>query len=159
MIAEITQTLYHEAHLLDSGLFREWLALLAVDVHYWAPTRAEMNRDNDSPDEANRLPLFNETKQSLTLRIHRMETGIAWIETPPSRTRRFISNVMLLDTDSTNLFKVRSNFMIFKSRSYIDETIFVGCREDKWCNAGRWQLKERKILIDHCTLENLAVLI
>lgn len=159
MSTEVEQLLYHEAHLLDSGLFHEWLELLALDLRYWAPARAEVSRKQEKEDEAQRLPLFNETKTSLALRISRIETGFAWVENPTTRTRRFISNIMSQDGEEKGIIRVRSNFMLFRSRSFSDETILVGCREDKWSRSDKWLLKERKILIDHCTVENMSLLL
>ncbi|MFL6282690.1 MAG: aromatic-ring-hydroxylating dioxygenase subunit beta [Pyrinomonadaceae bacterium] len=158
MASEVERLLYREAHLLDSGLFAEWLEILAADVRYWAPARAEVSRQQEMEDEARRLPLFDETKASLTLRISRLGTGLAWAESPMARTRRFVSNV-LDEEEEGGVVRVRSNFMLFKNRSFADETILVGCREDRWKRAGGWLLRERKILIDHCTVENMSLLI
>lgn len=158
MIAEVSQLLYREAHLLDSGLFKEWLELLARDLRYWAPARAEVPRAEEAANEHIRLPLFDETKDTLALRIKRLNTGLAWSEIPPTRTRRFISNITV-NMDESGLIHVRSNFMLFKSRSFTDETILVGCREDRWSRSDGWLLKERKILLDHRTVENMSVLI
>ncbi len=158
MTGEVEQLLYREAHLLDSGRFREWLELLAPDLRYWAPVRAEVPREQEKEDEASRLPLFDETKASLALRIGRLDTGLAWVENPPTRTRRFVTNIVVEEA-ANGLVLVRSNLMLFRSRSFADETILVGCREDKWSRSGDWLLKERKILIDHCTVENMSLLL
>src|SRR5215831_16401704 len=153
MASEVEELLYHEAHLLDSGLFPQWLDLLATDLRYWAPARAELSRKDESESEIERLPLFDETKASLTLRVNRLYTGLAWVESPSTRTRRFVSNV-LAEEGVKGIMSITSNFMLFRSRSFTDETILVGCREDKWSKSGTWLLRERKIIIDHCTVEN-----
>jgi 3-phenylpropionate/cinnamic acid dioxygenase small subunit len=158
MTRDVDQLLYHEAYLLDSGLLHEWLDLLAPDLRYWAPVRAEILRKQEREAEASRLPLFDETKASLALRISRLDTGLAWVENPPTRTRRFVSNIVA-EQDGNGLVKTRSNFILFRSRSYGDETIMVGCREDKWSRSATWLLRERKVLIDHCTVENMSLLL
>jgi 3-phenylpropionate/cinnamic acid dioxygenase small subunit len=158
MISEVGQLLYREAHLLDCGEFRAWLELLAPDLRYWAPVRSDVPRNQEKENELCRLLLFDETKASLELRIGRLETGLAWVETPPSRTRRFVTNIAI-DGESAGLVLVRSNFMLFRSRSYTDETLLVGCREDKWSRSDKWLLRERKILIDHCAVENMSLLL
>lgn len=158
MASDVEQLLYREAHLLDSGRFAEWLELLAPDLRYWAPVRAEVPRNQERESEASRLPLFDETKTSLALRISRLDTGLAWVENPATRTRRLITNVFV-EEDANGLVHVRSNLMLFRSRSFTDETILVGCREDKWSRSDRWLLRERKILIDHCTVENMSLLL
>jgi 3-phenylpropionate/cinnamic acid dioxygenase small subunit len=156
MIDGVEQLLYHEAYLLDSGLFRDWLGLMAPDLRYWAPVRAEVHRIQEKENEASRLPLFDETKASLSLRISRLDTGLAWVEIPHTRTRRFISNITA-ESEENGLVRVRSNFMLFRSRSFSEEWIVVGCREDKWSRLDGWLLKERKIILDHCTVENMPL--
>jgi 3-phenylpropionate/cinnamic acid dioxygenase small subunit len=151
----VEQLLYHEAHLLDSGRFLDWLALMAPDLRYWAPARANLPRNREGEGGSNQLLLFDETKASLRLRISRLDTGLAWVDIPPTRTRRFISNVAA-ESEADDLVSVRSNFMLFRSRSYREEWLVVGCREDKWSRSEEWHLRERKIIFDHCTLENLS---
>jgi 3-phenylpropionate/cinnamic acid dioxygenase small subunit len=158
MGGDVDQLLYHEAYLLDSCQFRAWLDLLAPDVRYWAPVRAELQLDQEKASEASRLPLFDETKASLTLRIDRLATGLAWIENPTTRSRRLISNIAA-ETGADGLVRVRSYFMLLRSRGLSDETTMVGCREDKWSRSETWLLRERKILIDHCRVENMSLLI
>jgi 3-phenylpropionate/cinnamic acid dioxygenase small subunit len=158
MSNDAEQLLYREAHLLDSGEFQEWLELLAPDLRYWAPVRAEVHRQQESEGEANRLPLFDETKASLALRISRLGTGLAWVENPTTRTRRFVTNIVV-EAEPSGLVHVRSNLLLFRSRSFSDETILAGCREDRWSRSDRWLLKERKILIDHCAVENMSLLL
>jgi 3-phenylpropionate/cinnamic acid dioxygenase small subunit len=158
MTRDAEQILYREASLLDSGAFQEWLDLLAPDLRYWAPVRAELDRKDENATEACRLRLFDETKASLQLRISRLGTGLAWVESPTTRTRRLVTNVMA-ETGADGLVHVRSNVLVFRSRSFSDETFLVGCREDKWSGSGTWLLKERKIIIDHCTVENMSLLL
>ena len=98
------------------------------------------------------------SKASLALRISRLDTGLAWVENPTTRTRRFVTNV-IAEKEANGLLLVRSNLILFRSRSFTDETILVGCREDKWSSSDEWLLRERKILIDHCTVENMSLLL
>ena len=156
MIADVERLLYHEAHLLDSGLFHEWLALMAPDLRYWAPVRAEVSRKQEAEEESRRLPLFDETKASLDLRVSRLDTGLAWVEIPPTRTRRFVSNIHA-EAGENGLIRVRSNFIVFRSRGFTEQWLVVGCREDQWTGPQKWLLKERKITLDHCTLDNLSL--
>jgi 3-phenylpropionate/cinnamic acid dioxygenase small subunit len=158
MIAEVCDLLYHEAELLDAGRFDEWLALLAPDLRYWAPSRADLPRAAEQAGEADRLPLFDESRESLTLRIRRLETGLAWSETPATRTRRLIGNVRC-EAGSAERLQVRSNVLIWRSRSPGGESILAGARQDVWSHMPHWQLHERKIVIDHRTVENLSLLL
>jgi len=159
MASDFERLLYDEAYLLDSRRFHEWLELLAPDLRYWAPVRADIPREQEREDEACRLPLFDETKATLSLRISRLDTGLAWVENPPTRTRRFVTNITAEQNEQDGLVLVRSNLMVFRSRAFGDETTLVCCREDKWCRTEKWLLRERKILIDHCTVENMSLLL
>jgi dibenzofuran dioxygenase subunit beta len=158
MADEIERLLYREAHLLDSSRFDDWLELLAPDLRYWAPVRAELPVEQETENEPNRLLLFDETKSSLTLRIKRLYTGLAWVENPTTRSRRFISNVVV-EGEVDGIVSVRSYFLMLRSRGFSDETMLMGCRDDRWSRSEQWLLKERKILIDHCRVENMSLLI
>jgi 3-phenylpropionate/cinnamic acid dioxygenase small subunit len=159
MNQDAAQLLYHEAQLLDDGRFDEWLALLAPDLRYWAPVRADLPRAEAMAGEAERLALFDETRDSLLLRVKRLSTGLAWSEIPPTRTRRMVANVVVDADSAPDRLRVRSNFILFRSRSPSDESLLAGCREDVWSHAGRWLLHARKITLDHRTLENLPLLL
>src|ERR1700751_4882600 len=94
---EIEQFLYGEAALLDDGDFHAWLDLLADDIHYWMPTRYNRTRRERGLDisSANELAFFDDDKASLVMPIKRIDTGMAWAEDPPSRTRHLVTNVQI----------------------------------------------------------------
>ena len=79
-----------EARLLDHRRFEEWLALWTDDATYYVPVR--VSRKKPAPDVVDEIGLFDDNKQSLTLRVRRLGTDVAWAEDPPSFTRRFVSN-------------------------------------------------------------------
>lgn len=153
--SRVEQLLYHEARLLDANQYRDWLELLAPDLRYWAPVRAALPRQQEMAEESARLAIFDETKASLSLRVSRIETGSAWMEVPPTRSRRLITNVMA-EPEGESDFRVYSNFILFRSRGASEEWMLVGCREDRWSHADRWLLRERRILFDHAVLENVC---
>lgn len=156
MIEGVDQLLYHEAYLLDSGLYKDWLGLLSPDIRYWAPVRANVSRQQE--DESPGFPLFDENKASLSLRVSRLETGLAWVEVPATRSRRFISNIVAKDGGDGTVH-VRSNFIVFRSRSSAEEWMLVGCREDRWTRSEKWMLLERMIRFDQRALENISLFI
>jgi biphenyl 2,3-dioxygenase beta subunit len=164
MQQEVEQFLYQEAQLLDERRFHEWLELFSSDVHYWAPlriTRAIKDTNTykrlnpQSPTEredeltqADEVFLFDEDKQSLTMRVARLDTHMAWAEDPPSRTRHLITNVQI-ERGTEEELTVRSNFIVFRGRMADVEEFFVGKREDllRKTPAG-WQITRRKIIFD-----------
>ncbi len=154
---EVEQFFYAEARLLDDRQFREWLALFTDDVHYWMPTR--INRLRDGAADAweldkeiaaeDEMAWFDETKLTLEQRIIRLETGMAWAEEPRSRTRHFVTNVEVTSGDTGDELRVRSNFLIYRSRLETEQDYFIGTREDVLRRVdGRLQIARRKIIYD-----------
>ncbi len=152
----IQQFLAYEAELLDDRKFRDWLELFADDTHYWMPVRAsrtprERHLELSAPDG---LATFDEFKADLEQRIRKIETGKAWAEEPPSRTRHCVSNVRV--RLSEGMYAVRSNIIVFQSRAERDEHWFVGERFDVLQDADDaplgLRIKSRKIVLDHTTL-------
>ena len=106
-IREVEQFLFREARLLDARRFHEWLDLLTDDVRYWMPTRANRYPANSKAisildgsryeegdlSREDELAILDEDKDSLTRRVNRLDSGMAWAEDPPSRTRHFVSNI------------------------------------------------------------------
>src|SRR5947208_1391806 len=107
VIREVEQFLYREARLLDQRRFHEWLDLFTDDVRYWMGARSNRyprtskaisilspNRYvEDDKTREDELSIFDETKETLSGRVARLETGMAWAEDPPSRTRHLITNI------------------------------------------------------------------
>lgn len=96
----------------------------------------------------------------MELRVARLRKGSAHAEEPPSRIRHFVSNVRILEVDGADRVRVASNFMVFRSRSGREETLFVGARRD-WWRRGRagWRLQERMIIFDHDLIDNITVFV
>jgi 3-phenylpropionate/cinnamic acid dioxygenase small subunit len=155
---EFEDLLYYEAWLLDHDRLEEWLDLCAEQVRYWAPTRANVARGSEDWSRQYRLAHFDEGKGSLALRVQRIRTGAAHADEPPARVRHLVSNVRVLDSNN-EIATVTSNFIVFKSRRGREESLFVGCREDRWRRIdGTWKLEERLIVLDHDVIENITVL-
>ena len=156
---EVQQFYYEEAELLDDGRFTDWLELLAEDLHYWMPTRSNRLRRQQAfsvaaPGEA---AFYDETKESLAWRIRRFDSGMAWAEDPPSRTRHLVTNVVVrhaeLDdstgTDTGDLL-VRSAFLVWRNRLERESNIYAGGRTDllRRESDGRLLVARRTILLD-----------
>jgi 3-phenylpropionate/cinnamic acid dioxygenase small subunit len=168
LVRDVEQFLYKEARLLDGRKFREWLALMTDDVRYWMPTR--YNRKRDGPGEQwevekelDELGWLDETKASLTMRVERFYSGLAWAEEPPSRTRHLITNVEVLDGESDDALQVFSNFMTYRSRLEglaADTDFFVGQRQDILRRTpDGFMIASRKIVSDFVVLnaQNLSI--
>ena len=154
---EIEQFLYAEALMLDERRYRDWYAHLSDDLHYRMPLRMnrtarEMDREFSQPDES---CLFDETKASIHTRLKRLETGMAWAEEPPSRTRHMITNVRIEATGTPDIFTVHSYFHLYRSRLERQVDQLVGARTDLIGRADTpcgWQILRRNITLDQSTV-------
>lgn len=158
-IGEVEQFLYREARLLDERRFREWLALFTDDVRYWMVGRSnrypqsskaiaalDPRRRNDEEEE-NALAILDESKTTLAGRVARLETGMAWAEDPPSRTRHLITNVEV-EPEEAGLI-VHSNFIVYRSRSETEQDFYVGARRDLMRRSeGGLKIASRRIMLD-----------
>ena len=145
-----------EAHLFDEWKFRDWVDLLDDDVFYWMPTITnrigrEVGQEIGSIDE---LSHYEEDKTSLSNRVKRLETGMAWAETPPGRTRHMISNIVVEHSEEADIVNAKSAFLIWRSHLEVDQEIFSGKRLDilRRCDKTGWKIKRREIIVDHATL-------
>jgi 3-phenylpropionate/cinnamic acid dioxygenase small subunit len=99
------------------------------------------------------LAILDEDKQSLTGRIARLDTGMAWAEDPPSRTRHLITNIELAPAAVASEVTVYSNFIAYRSRGETEQDFYVGARCDILRRAeGEWKIAQRKVTLDQNVL-------
>lgn len=153
---EIEQFLYRESRILDERKFEEWYELLADDLHYFMPTRynrlkREANKEFSGPTEA---AFFDEDKKSIAQRIRRLNTGMAWAEDPPSRTRHMVSNVVIHPRGNGE-YEVDCYYLLYRSRLEREVEFFVGMRHDtlrRTSNPAGFQVARRTIILDQTVL-------
>ena len=173
-IREIEQFLYREARLLDERRFHEWLDLFTDDVRYSMSTRGnyypksskavailDPSRlpDDDRADE-DALAILDETKATLAGRVARLETGMAWAEDPPSRTRHLIANIEVMPGNVAAEVEIRCNFIVYKSRSDTEQDLYVGARRDRLRRVeGVWKIARRQLTLDQNVLlaKNISI--
>ena len=159
----IAQFLYLEASLLDDWRFRDWLDQLDEEIVYTMRTTVNaQTRDRRKGKQAPTTWIFNDNKDQLERRIARLETGMAWAEEPPSRTRHMISNIQVSETEQPDVFAVRVNYLLYRAQKERDETFYIGTRFDKVrrLDGEQWRLLAREIVLDQAviTSHNLSVL-
>ncbi len=167
LIREVEQFLYREARMLDDRRFREWLTLFTDDVRYWMASRtnrypksskaiAILDPDRYVEDDIGRedeLAILDETKETLTGRVDRLDTGMAWAEDPPSRTRHMISNIEVEPGEVEAELRVYSNFIVYRSRAETEQDFYVGARQDVLRRVdGEWKIAHRKLILDQNVL-------
>lgn len=152
----VQQFLYHEAELLDRRRFRDWLALLAEDFSYKVPARHTVYRaslEDEFEDPARGMHYFDETLDTMTTRVAKLETNTAWAEVPPSRTRRLVTNVRVKSDDGRDL-AVESYIYVYKSRLEQVEDVYIGERRDLLRrHEGSFQIVSRLIHLDQSVLQ------
>jgi 3-phenylpropionate/cinnamic acid dioxygenase small subunit len=154
----VSMFLVDEAETLDRGAYREWLGLLTDDIHYRMPVRVT-TAHTLADSFLNGMDHFLEDHYSLQKRVERFETDHAWTEDPPSRTRRFVTNVRVWVEGDGLLAK--SYLLLFRSRGDV--------RQPDWLSAERtdvlrrdgdsFKIADRLIVVDESVIrtQNLAV--
>jgi phthalate 3,4-dioxygenase subunit beta len=155
----VVDFLYREAEALDERRHEDWLAMLTDDIRYRVPVRVTRARWLDEATLSD-MAHFDEDRYSLTKRVERFRTEHAWAEDPPSRTRRFVTNIRArwLDKDEV---EARSNLLLFRSRGDLYEPDLVSAtRADRLrLDGADVRLAEREVTLDEAVLrtQNLAV--
>ena len=137
---QVEQFYYTEAELLDDGRFTDWLDLLADDLDYWMPTRTNRLRRQQALSISARgeAAFYDETKESLAWRIRRFDSGMAWAEDPPSRTRHLVTNVVVHHVDSDQGSGASSHPRVLHEHARAHG--IVGDRCSARCNCARQEL-------------------
>src|ERR671931_388340 len=157
---EVVSWLDHEAALLDDGRLEEWLGLLSEDVTYSMPVRLTRERGS-GPDSHAGAPHFIDDAETLRMRVERLKTEFAWAEDPPSRTRRFVTNVRPKPT--ADGVDVRSYLLLYRNRGDDSgaELISAERHDHLRRTSDGLRLSRREVRIDQSTLgvRNLAVML
>lgn len=147
-----------EAELLDHRRFADWLELWTDDATYYVPVR--VSRKMPAPDVVDDIGLFDDDKRSLTLRVRRLGTDVAWAEDPPSFTRRFVTNVRV-EPEQDGEVRVRDYLLLYRSRGDGGTYDLVsGEREHVLRREGDGlRIAARRVVVDQASLstKNLAV--
>ena len=108
---EVEDFLYEEAALLDEWRLDDWAALFTEDARYVVPTT-----DLPEPDPRQDMVFIDDDIVRLRARVRRLNSRHAHREYPWSRTRRFISNVRVKETDGDDL-TVNANALVYRFRN------------------------------------------
>jgi 3-phenylpropionate/cinnamic acid dioxygenase small subunit len=159
---EFEQWLIEEAQLLDDIQFDDWFNLMHTSLQYQMPVRVN-KEGTERPDYSTEMFTFNDDIELLKLRVERLKTDYAWAEIPPSRTRRFVSNVSVKEFFEGEKAVVRSYLLIYRSRSTdIHHDLISGERNDEFLfEDGKWKLSKRTFIVDQTTINtrNLAIFV
>jgi benzoate/toluate 1,2-dioxygenase subunit beta len=145
--------LYAEARALDELRYRDWLGMLTSDAVYWMPC------NGDGIDPTREVTLVYDNFARLCDRVDRLTSGVAHAQSPPSRTKRLISNVQV-DSHEDGA-DVTSGFILYELRRG-KERIFAGRYEHRIrFEDGRWKIASKKtVLINNDeVIDNLTFIV
>jgi 3-phenylpropionate/cinnamic acid dioxygenase small subunit len=158
---ELMQFYIREAWLLDERKLKKWLDLFTEDVLYFMPRRKNVLRREAQREltPLGDLAILEEDKRYLEMRVARLDTGMAWAEDPPSRTRHLIGNLEATLLKNGEV-EARTAFLVYRSHLETDHQLLSGCREDVLRKVNdAWKVARRTIVLDANVLldKNLSV--
>lgn len=140
---DVERFFYWEADLLDEWKLDEWLALFLPDATYEVPTTDKLDGD-----PAANLFIIADTLPVLRGRVERLKSVFAYAESPRARTRRFVSNVRVIEAADDTLIAV-ANFMVARMKNGATDT-YIGRYEYTLKHAadGSFRFRRRRALLD-----------
>jgi 3-phenylpropionate/cinnamic acid dioxygenase small subunit len=102
--------LYHEARLLDTQRYEEWLALFSEDATYWVP----LERGQNDPLETSSI--IHDDRTLLELRVKQLRHPRAHARVPLARTVHQVANVTV-SNGSAGEVKVASTLTVVEFRN------------------------------------------
>jgi p-cumate 2,3-dioxygenase subunit beta len=139
---DVEEFLFNEAALLDELKLDEWLKLFLDDANYLVPPL-----DAREASQQDALYLVADDMQRLRSRVSQYQGRAMWVENPPSRTRRIISNVRILSADAGEV-RVGANFVVYRVRAEVVDA-YVGRYEHVLATStGALRFRERKAILD-----------
>jgi 3-phenylpropionate/cinnamic acid dioxygenase small subunit len=132
------QFLYHEAWLLDTQRYEEWLELFTDDATYWVP----LEQGQKDPFETSSI--IHDDRTLLGLRVKQLRHPRAHARTPLARTVHQVGNAMVL-ADSGNEIRVGSTLMVVEFRS--EKQRIYGARVEHRLrrNSGGYRIAHKRV--------------
>jgi 3-phenylpropionate/cinnamic acid dioxygenase small subunit len=157
----IVEFLEDEAAALDRSDLMGWVSMLAPDVVYRMPVRQTRDRDGGS-EFASGSYHINDSAQSLFIKAMRLaQAPSAWAENPPSRTRRFVTNIRVHESPVDAEYRVTSSVLLVRNRydRPTSDLLSAERRDVVRATDDGFVLAERYVYVDQATIgtPNLAV--
>jgi 3-phenylpropionate/cinnamic acid dioxygenase small subunit len=141
---EVMCLLLHEADLLDERRFEEWLDLFTEDGYYWVPLRPEQQ------SYLKELSIFFDDRELMEARIRRLRHPSIHVQTPPSRTCHYVTNIVVADGDRDQEYKTRSRLLMLEYREG-EQRVFGGhCTHTLRREGGRLQIATKRVDLVNC---------
>ena len=143
------QFLYHEAHLLDTQRYEEWLSLFTDDATYWVP----LEQNQQDPEQTSSL--IYDDRTLLELRVKQMRHPRAHARAPLPRTVHQVGNIVVND------LMVRSTLTAVEFRNE-KERVWAGLVEHRLVRSGdtfRIARKRIDLVNSEGEIEGLTILL
>lgn len=139
----IEDFIYMEAALLDEWDLDGWVDLLSEDAKYLIPPN-----ENPDGDPATTLFIIADDISRIRGRVKRLKSPEAHAEYPPSRTRRLITNIRIVEKRESSI-KVTSNFSVHRYRRGGYSGMYIG-RYIHTLVPGKenFKISERRVVLD-----------
>ncbi len=145
--------LIQEARTLDNNQLEDWRSLLAADIFYYMTQMRTLPRGQPKEDFGSYW--YYENRDTLDLRINKfLHARSIFAEDPPSRIRRYVSNVTMFATAADDEFVVESYLQVLRNRHDAPTYEILSCpREDLLRREGdEWEIAQRHIGVDQAVL-------
>ena len=109
LLRRVEQFIYREARLQDDHEYEAWESLWDPDAIYWIPA------NGDDVDPHTQMSVVFDNRARISTRVRQLLTGLRHAQAPPSRLRRLVSNIELLEREE-DLVVVGANFVVYESR-------------------------------------------
>jgi len=109
LLRRVEQFVYREARLQDEHRVEDWERLWDDDAVYWIPA------NGDDIDPEHQMSVVFDNRARIGTRVRQLLTGKRHSQSPPSRLRRLVANVELLDVGD-DLVVAGANFLVYESR-------------------------------------------
>ncbi|MDX2424691.1 MAG: 3-phenylpropionate/cinnamic acid dioxygenase subunit beta [Cycloclasticus sp.] len=127
----IERFLTAEARTLDEERYDDWLAMLDESIIYKLPIPMnDYRRNRPGKTTLRETFIYDESFEKLKQRAAREDTGMVWLNDPPTRHIRTVTNIESFLTAEANLYEVRSKFTLLRSRRDRDRVSHTGSRID-----------------------------
>jgi 3-phenylpropionate/cinnamic acid dioxygenase small subunit len=142
---QLIDFVHAEARLLNAGRHDEWLALFALDGHYWVPLQGAQQIDTQHHNS-----IAYEDRLLLSLRIERLKNPRAFSQQPVSRSQHVLQlpQVDRVDHDG-NVYELYTPFFYAEARGE-QQTLLTGA----WRHRLRLEQGQLRIVLKRVDLLN-----
>ncbi len=145
LVREVEEFLFLEARLLDERRFDDWMALFTDDAVYWVPARP----GQESPFEE--LSIYYEDRALMNVRIRRLLHPETHAQSPPSRTRHLVANVVIDDDGAGNDgLEARSSLVMFEYRDDRQLVFAADCRHRLRRHEDGFRIASKRVDLVNC---------